>query len=100
MSKAYGIHRNTASAWRAALLKKGAEIFPQNSMMAKYGRRIAELEQLLGRKELEIALLPALRAHLHCAHLHCAGASGRKWALVGASVKHLLARPSGVRSRK
>ena len=57
VAKAYGIHPNTANAWRSAFLEKGAEVFSQKSMIAEYERRIAEMEQLLGKKELEIALL-------------------------------------------
>ena len=57
VAKTYGIHPNTASAWKIAFLKKGAEVFSQDSMIAEYERRIAEMEHLLGKKELEIALL-------------------------------------------
>ena len=57
VAKAYGIHPNTASAWKNAFLEKGAEVFSQDSMIAEYERRIAEMERLLGKKELEIALL-------------------------------------------
>ena len=38
-------------------LEKGAEVFNQDGVVADYERRIAELEQLLGKKEVEIALL-------------------------------------------
>ena len=62
MAKAYGIHRSTASAWRSAFLKKGAEVFSGDIMIAEYGRRIAELEQSLGERELEIALPSAMRS--------------------------------------
>jgi transposase-like protein len=57
VAKVYGIHPNTANAWKRAFLEKGAEVFAQDSLVAEYERRIAELEQLLGKKELEIALL-------------------------------------------
>jgi transposase-like protein len=57
VAKAYGIHPNTANAWKNAFLEKGAEVFSQDSMIAEYERRIAEMEQLLGKKEVEIALL-------------------------------------------
>ena len=33
------------------------ELFAQDDTVAEYERRIAELEQLLGKKEVEIALL-------------------------------------------
>jgi len=57
VAKVYGIHPNTANAWKHTFLEKGAEVFSQDSVVAEYERRIAELEQLLGKKELEIALL-------------------------------------------
>jgi transposase-like protein len=57
VAKAYGIHPNTANAWKNAFLEKGAEVFAQDSLVAEYERRLAEMEQLLGKKELEIALL-------------------------------------------
>ena len=57
VAKVYGVHPNTVNAWRQTFLEKGAEVFAQDSMVAEYERRIAELERLLGKKEVEIALL-------------------------------------------
>jgi len=57
VAKAYGIHPNTAGKWRQQFLEKGAEVFAQEGTIAEYERRIADLEQLLGKKEVEIALL-------------------------------------------
>ena len=57
LAKVYGVHPNTVNAWKKAFYEKGAEVFSQDSMVAEYERRIAELERLLGRKEVEIALL-------------------------------------------
>ncbi len=48
MTKVYGTHPDTANAWKNAFLAKGAEVFSQDSMIAEYERRIAELEQLFG----------------------------------------------------
>jgi len=42
--------------WKKTLLKRGAEIF-EGEAGPTNDRRIAELEQLLGKKEVEIALL-------------------------------------------
>jgi len=50
VAKVYGVHPNTIN------LEKGAEVFAQDSMVAEYERRIAEMERLLGKKEVEIAL--------------------------------------------
>jgi len=57
IAKAYGVHPNSIGIWREALLKRGAEIFERASEARDTGRRIAELEQLLGKNEVEIALL-------------------------------------------
>lgn len=57
VAKAYGIHPNTAGKWKQPFLDKGAEVFSQEGTIADYERRIAELEQLFGKKEVEIALL-------------------------------------------
>jgi hypothetical protein len=43
--------------WTKTLLERGPEIFSQDTTVAEYERRIAELEQLVGRKEVEIVLL-------------------------------------------
>jgi transposase-like protein len=57
ISKAYGVHPNSASAWKRTFLEKGPEIFAKDSTVAEYERQIGQLEQLLGKKEVEIALL-------------------------------------------
>ena len=57
VAKGYGIHPNTARTWKNTFLEKGPDIFAENSVVAQYERRIAELEQLVGKKEVEIALL-------------------------------------------
>ncbi len=57
IAKAYGIHPNTVGLWKKTFLERGAELFAQESTVKEYERRIAELEQLLGKKEVEIALL-------------------------------------------
>lgn len=62
VAKVYGVHPNTVNAWKQTLLEKGPEIFAQDSTVAEYERRMGELERLIGKKEVEIALSPALRA--------------------------------------
>ena len=57
VAKGYGIHPNTAGKWKEQFLESGAEVFSQEGTIAEYERRIADLEQLLGKKEVEIALL-------------------------------------------
>lgn len=57
VAKSYGVHPNTVNNWKQTLLEHGAEVFAQNGTVAEYERQMAELEQLLGKKEVEIALL-------------------------------------------
>ena len=57
VAKAYGVHPNTVNAWKKAFEEKGPEIFAQDNLVAKHERQIADLERLIGRKEIEIALL-------------------------------------------
>ena len=57
VAKAYQVHPNTINNWKQTLLEKGPEIFNQNGTVAEYEQRIADLEPLLGKKEVEIALL-------------------------------------------
>ena len=57
VGRTYNVHPNSAGLWKRALLEKGPEIFSKVGVVAEYERRIAELEQLLGKKEVEIALL-------------------------------------------
>jgi DTW domain-containing protein YfiP len=43
--------------WKKEFLERGPELFSQRSTVSDYEQRIAQLEQLLGKKEVEIALL-------------------------------------------
>ena len=59
ISRRYGVSVNVLSNWRADLMKRGALIFTtspdqeNNTLKAK----IAKLEQMLGRKEIELNVL-------------------------------------------
>ena len=57
IAKEYGIHPNSVVLWKKQFLEKGPELFAQDNTVEQYERRIADLEQLLGKKEVEIALL-------------------------------------------
>ena len=57
IARAYNIHPVTVSRWKQEFLEKGAEVFGKDTTVAQYERKIRELERLLGRKEVEIALL-------------------------------------------
>ena len=55
--KMYGVHPNSVGLWKKVLLEHGAEVFEREAKSDARERRIADLEQLLGTKEVEIALL-------------------------------------------
>lgn len=57
VARAYGVHPVTLSKWKARFFDQGSEIFSGSDQVKHYERRIAELERLLGQKEVEIALL-------------------------------------------
>ena len=57
VARAYGVHPNSVGTWKRIFLEKGPEVFGSHKVIGEYERRIAELERLLGRKEVEIALL-------------------------------------------
>ena len=57
VAKAYGVHPNSVNKWTKTVLEEGPELFAQDGTVAEYERRIADLERLLGQKEVEIALL-------------------------------------------
>ena len=57
IAKAYKVHPNSLSKWKQQFLEQGPSIFSRETVASDYERQIAELEQLLGKKEIEIALL-------------------------------------------
>ncbi|MBD3278345.1 MAG: transposase [Candidatus Aegiribacteria sp.] len=57
IAKAYGIHPNTVTNWKSHFQQHGHEIFESDRSRNDSDKRIADLEQLLGKKEVEIALL-------------------------------------------
>lgn len=57
IAKAYGVHPNTVGLWKKTFIERGPELFAEDTAVKEYERRIAELEQLVGKKEVEIALL-------------------------------------------
>lgn len=57
IGKAYGVHPHSIGQWRKILLERGPEVFETRGRSDDTDRRVAELEQLLGKKEVEIALL-------------------------------------------
>ena len=57
IGRAYGVHHTTISKWKRQFLKHGAEVFSGNEEVARYEKRIADLERMIGQKEIELALL-------------------------------------------
>jgi len=57
VARAYGVHPVTLANWKRQFLEHGAEVFGGKEEVKTYEKRIAELERMLGQKEVEIALL-------------------------------------------
>jgi len=57
IARQYNVHPNSVALWKKTFLERGSELFAEDRAVQEYERRIAELEQLLGKKEVEIALL-------------------------------------------
>jgi transposase-like protein len=57
IGRAYGVHLTTISKWMRQFLENGAEVFGSDEEIERYEKRIAELERLIGQKEVELALL-------------------------------------------
>jgi len=57
IARAYGVHPVTFSKWKRRVLEKGPGVFGGDEEVSRYERRIAELERMLGQKEVELALL-------------------------------------------
>jgi transposase len=57
IAKAYGVHPVTLTHWKSEFLERGSEVFGQKNAIEDYEKRIRDLEQLVGQKEVEIALL-------------------------------------------
>jgi hypothetical protein len=57
VARTHRVHPNTVLNWKQTLLDRGPEVFETVSSASQYERRLADLEQLLGKKEIEIALL-------------------------------------------
>lgn len=57
IAKAYRVHPNSVGIWRRWFLERGPSLFERAESVGECDRRVAQLEQLLGKKEIEIALL-------------------------------------------
>jgi transposase len=63
LARIYNVHPNTIVKWKAELMEKGATVFSNETQEKELEKKIRDLEQLIGKKEVEIALLkkPNLR---------------------------------------
>jgi transposase len=57
LGRIYGVHHTTISKCKRHFLEHGAEVFGSNEEVSRYEKRIAELERMIGQKEVELALL-------------------------------------------
>ena len=57
IGKAYGVHPNSIGLWKQWFLERGPSVFERADAASGSERRVADLEQLVGKKEVEIALL-------------------------------------------
>ena len=56
MAKSYNIDPDCILKCEKEILEKGPEVITRDGSTAEYEAQIAQLEQLLGKKELEIVL--------------------------------------------
>jgi len=57
IAKAYRVHPNSVGIWKRWFVERGPSVFEQGEIVGDSDRRVAELEQLLGKKEVELASL-------------------------------------------
>ncbi len=57
VARAFEIHPITLSKWKKEFLEKGPEVFSGAEAVQGYESKIARLERMLGKKEVELALL-------------------------------------------
>ena len=57
IARAHDLHPTTVARWKREFLENGSAVFGKDTTLAAYEKRVKEMERLLGRKEVEIALL-------------------------------------------
>ena len=57
IARAHDLHPMTVSRWKHEFLENGPAVFGKDTTVASYEKKIQEMERLLGRKEVELALL-------------------------------------------
>jgi len=57
IARVYDLHPTTIARWKREFSAKGPEVFSKDGTVAQYEKKIKEMERVLGRREVEIALL-------------------------------------------
>ena len=57
IARAYEVHPNSVSRWHDQFMEQGPEVFAKDSTVQEYERKIGKLERLIGKKEVQIAML-------------------------------------------
>jgi len=57
ITRAYDVHPVTVSNWKRHFEEHGSEVFGGKEEVKEYEKKLGDLERMLGKKEVEIALL-------------------------------------------
>lgn len=57
VARAYDIHPVTLSNWKKKFLEEGEKVFGGDDVVKEKDQQIAKLERMLGKKEVELALM-------------------------------------------
>lgn len=57
IARAHGVHPVSLANWKRTFLDNGNQVFGGSQALKEYEQKIAQLERMLGQKEVEIALL-------------------------------------------
>ena len=64
VARGYGINPNLITNWRKDFFGKGAQIFEKGTKGEDSGRKIDDLQRIIGKKEVEIELLKKFLGNL------------------------------------
>ena len=57
VARAYDVHPVTLSRWKKQFQEDGSKVFGDDDELKECEKKIANLERMLGKKEVEIAML-------------------------------------------
>ncbi len=65
IARSYGLHGNLISNWKKEFLENGHKIFEMDNNRAEkvQSKKVEELEQIIGKQTVEIALLKKFLGH-------------------------------------